>query len=88
MNAKIRGRIKHFLKSEGGRVSLKTPLALGVASGSLLVAQSVFSPSAHSSDECSIDSDCDTGEACERVCKGMESNGICYGTWVKKCVGS
>ena len=88
MNAKIRDRIKHFLKFEGGRVGLKTPLALGVASGSLLVAQAVFSPSTYSSNECYSDSDCDTGKACERVCNGMLINGICYGTWVKKCVGS
>ena len=88
MNAKIRDRIKHFLKFEGGRVGLKTPLVLGVASGSLLVAQAVFSPSAHSSNECSTDSDCDTGEACESVCEGMLYNDICYGTWIEKCVGS
>ncbi len=88
MNAKILDRIKHFLTSEGGRIGLKTPLALGVASGSLLVAQSVFSPSAHSSDECSTDSDCDTGKACEHVCKGILVNSICYGTWIQKCVGS
>ena len=53
MNAKIRDRIKHFLKFEGGRVGLKTPLALGIAGGSLLAAQIVLSPSPHSSDECS-----------------------------------
>ena len=88
MNAKIRDRIKHFLKFEGGRVGLKTPLALGIAGGSLLVAQAVLSPSSYSSHECSTDSDCDTGEACEYVCKGMLVNGICYGTWVDRCVGS
>ena len=88
MNAKIRDRIKHFLKFEGGRVGLKTPLALGIAGGSLLAAQAVFSPSAYSSHECYGDSDCDTGEACEYVCSGLELNGICYGTLVRKCVGT
>ena len=88
MNAKIRGRIKYFLKSEGGRVGLKTPLALGVASGSLLVAQAVLSPSAYSSNECYSDAHCDPGKACERVCNGMLVNGMCYGTWVRKCVDS
>lgn len=88
MNAKIRDRIKHFLKFEGGRVGLKTPLALGVASGSLLAAQVVLSPSAYSSHECYGDSDCDPGKACEYVCNGMKLNGICYGTWVQKCVES
>ncbi|MCY3720796.1 hypothetical protein F4Y93_12395 [Candidatus Poribacteria bacterium] len=88
MNAKIGDRIKHFLTSKAGRVGLKTPLALGIAGGSLLAAQAVLSPSAHSSYECYGDSDCDTGEACEYVCSGLESNGICHGTWVQKCVGS
>ena len=88
MNAKIRDRIKHFLKFEGGRVGLKTPLALGVASGSLLVTQAVLSPSAHSSPECSSDADCDTGKACEYVCSGISVGNMCYGTWVQKCVGS
>ena len=88
MNAKIRDRIKHFLTSKGGRVGLKTPLVLGVASGSLLVAQAVLSPSAYSSYECSFDDDCAPGEACKYVCTGVELNDICYGTWVKKCVGS
>ena len=88
MDAKIRDSIKHFLKFEGGRVGLKTPLVLGLASGSLLVAQAVLSPSAHSSDECSSDDDCDTGKACEHVCDGMLYDDICYGTWIQKCVGS
>lgn len=88
MNAKIRDRIKHFLTSKGGRVGLKTPLVLGVAGGSLLVTQAVLSPSAYSSYECSTDSDCDSGEACELVCDGMMVNCVCHGTWVDRCVGS
>ena len=88
MNAKIRDRIKHFLKFEGGRVGLKTSLALGVVSGSLLAIQAVLSPAAYSSHECYGDSDCDTGKACERICNGLLANGICYGTWTRKCIGS
>lgn len=88
MNVKILGKIKHFLRSEEGRVGLKTPLALGVASGSLLVAQAVLSPSAYSSGDCSADSDCGTGKACERVCRGMLYRDTCYGTWVYECVDS
>lgn len=88
MNTKIRNKIKHFLISEEGRVGLKTPMALGLASGSLLAAQAVFSPSAYSSHECYSDDDCDTGKACETVCEGMLHQGVCYGTWVNKCVDS
>jgi len=88
MNAKIRDRIKHFLTSKAGRVGLKTPLALGIAGGSLLAAQVVLSPSAHSSDECSTDSDCNTGEACEPVCNGTLYENTCDGNWVSRCVDS
>ena len=88
MNAKIRDRIKHFLKFEGGRVGLKTPLALGVAGGSLLAAQAVLSPSAHSSDECYSDAHCAPGKSYESVCNGTLYEDTCDGNWVYRCVGS
>ena len=89
MNAKIFGKINHFLKSEEGRVGLKTPMVLGMASGSLLLVQSVLSPSAYAEGhECYTDYDCDPGESCKPVCDGVLDNGTCDGTWVKKCVGS
>ena len=40
MKNNIRGKIRDFLKSEEGRVGVKSPLALGVASASVLLAQS------------------------------------------------
>ncbi|MCG9134572.1 hypothetical protein J5I95_23150 [Candidatus Poribacteria bacterium] len=87
MNAKIFGRINHFLKSEEGRVGLKTPMVLGIATGSLLLAQAVLSPSAYAEiDECYDDYDCDPGESCERVCNGSIKNGTCDGSWVNKCI--
>ena len=79
-NAKIRDRIKHFLKSEAGRVGLKTPLALGIAGGSLLVAQAMLSPSSYASSECYSDDHCDPGEVCKSVWNGQR--------WVYKCVSS
>lgn len=89
MNAKIFGKINHFLKSEEGRVGLKTPMVLGMASGSLLLVQSVLSPSAYAEGwECYDDFDCDSGESCEPVCDGSLDNGTCDGTWIKKCVKS
>jgi len=87
MNAKIFGRINHFLKSEEGRVGLKTPMVLGIASGSLLLVQSVLSPSAYA-DECYSDVDCGSGETCESVCNGSWNGGTCDGSWIRKCVGS
>ncbi|RKU18752.1 hypothetical protein C6503_08850 [Candidatus Poribacteria bacterium] len=86
MNAKIFGKINHFLKSEDGRVGLKTPVILGIGSGSLLLVQSVLSPSAYAEDhECYTDYDCDPGEACRLECRGKWDNGTCNGSWVREC---
>lgn len=86
MNAKITGNINHFLKSEDGRVGLKAPLTFGIASGGLLLVQSVLSPSAYAGvDECQTDFDCDAGESCRTICDGKTQNGTCEGTLVKKC---
>ena len=86
MNAKIRGRVKHFLKSEDGRVGLKTPLALGITGGSMLLAQTVLTPSAYATDECLTDAHCDDGEVCKLVCAESEVNNTCLSTFVFKCV--
>lgn len=89
MNAKIFDRIDHFLKSEEGRVGLKTPMVLGIASGSLLLVQSVLSASAYAGGhECYDDYNCDPGETCKRVCQGTWDNGTCDGSWVRKCLES
>ena len=87
MNAKIFDRINHFLKSEEGRVGLKTPMVFGIASGSLLLAQSVLSSSAYL-DECQFDFDCDPGESCKTLCDGTVEHGTCTGTLINKCVKS
>ncbi|MDE0019260.1 MAG: hypothetical protein OXU51_23975 [Candidatus Poribacteria bacterium] len=87
MNAKIFGKINHFLKSEEGRVGLKTPMVLGMASGSLLLVQSVLSPSAYAEGhECYTNYDCDAGESCVPECDGTIENGTCNGTWVNRCI--
>ena len=41
MKNNIRSKISDFLKSEEGRVGVKSPLALGVASASVLLAQAI-----------------------------------------------
>lgn len=41
MKKNIRSKINRFLESEDGRVSTKAPLALGVATGSVLLAQAM-----------------------------------------------
>jgi len=90
MKTKLRGKIKQFLTSEEGRVGLKTPLVLGIASGSVLLAQALLPPSAHSYDsgrnECDSDFDCNLWESCERVCRGTMQGTECDGEWVRECV--
>lgn len=89
MNAKIFDRINHFLKSEEGRVGLKAPMVFGIASGSLLLAQSVLSPSAYAGNhECYANYDCDAGESCVPECDGTVEQGTCTGTWVNRCIKS
>lgn len=63
MKNNIRDRFRDFLASEEGRVSVKAPLTVGVAGGSLLLAQAMFPTSvqAHGNHECP---DCDDDEVC------------------------
>ena len=71
MKKNIRSKIKQFLESEDGRVSTKVPLTLGVATGSLLLAQAMIpnvSQALHfdfSGVTCEHDLDCTTGEICD-----------------------
>lgn len=86
MNANIRGRVKHFLKSEDGRVGLKAPLTLGITGGSMLLAQMMLTPSAYATDECLSNEHCDDGEVCRPVCAEPEVDNTCTSTFVLKCV--
>ena len=86
MKNNIRSKIKRFLESEDGRVSAKTPLALGVATGSVLLAQAMVpSPAQAGYYECADSSDCDPGESCAYKCSRMYY-GTCIGTWSSECV--
>ena len=65
MKNNIRDKIKRFVQSEEGYVSAKGPLALGVATGGILLAQTIFSSPAEAYFECEDDSDCSEDETCE-----------------------
>ena len=67
MKNNVRSKIRGFLKSEEGRVGVKSPLALGAASASLLLAQAMMAPSAQAHKVCSPDVPNDCGES--MVCK-------------------
>ena len=64
----IRGKAEQFLTSEVGRVSVRGPLALGVASGAFMLSQMMHTPPAEAFVQCASDADCDSGEKCEPIC--------------------
>ena len=84
MKKDIRGKIKQFLTSEDGRVGVRAPLALGVASGTILLSQGVHTPSAEAGLSCWSDSDCGDDGWCDMWCEEY-SRGTCI-DWESECV--
>lgn len=64
MKSNLRDKFRDFLASEEGQVGAKAPLALGVASGSLLLAQAMLPADAQAHMECRGPEDCSPGEIC------------------------
>ena len=65
MKTNLRGKIRDFIQSEEGKVGIKSPLTLGVATGSVLLAQTVIGPSAEAvAGDCKDDVDCPPGYFC------------------------
>ena len=59
MKTNLRGKIREFVQSEEGKVGIKSPLTLGVATGSLLLAQAVVgTPQAEAFQDCWTKADC------------------------------
>lgn len=83
MKKNLRGKVNQFLTSEVGQVGIRAPLALGVASGILLLSQAVHTPSAEAGMECLSDSECGSGEWCNMWCEEY-SQGTCT-DWQSEC---
>ena len=79
MKTNLRDKFRDFLASEEGQVGAKAPLALGVATGSLLLAQAM---PASAIDECP----CLGDEICVRVCDDWSVNAGCIGDWHNVCI--
>ncbi len=62
MKTNLRGRIREFVQSEEGKVGIKSPLTLGIATASLLAAQAIVGTTPALA--CLGDTDCGDGEAC------------------------
>ncbi|RKU12675.1 hypothetical protein C6502_05505 [Candidatus Poribacteria bacterium] len=88
MKKNIRSKISDFLTSEEGQVGVKSPLVLGAASASLLLAQAMVSPSAQAYWECYSNDDCSEGEYCDIWCDGTLDLNTCIGTWRSHCIST
>ena len=62
MKKNLRGRIREFVRSEEGKVGVKSPLTLGVAVGSVLLTQAIIGPTPAMA--CLGDTDCLDHEHC------------------------
>ena len=86
----LKSKVRDFLNSEEGRVGVKSPLALGVATGGLMFAHAIVATSpatADGFDTCSSDADCGPGKSGDecvelwfRVIKGFGPGN--QATWV------
>ena len=73
MKKNLRGKIREYIQSEEGKVSVKSPLALGVAAGGLLLAHAIVGTPQAEAGWCH-----NTGE-----CEGYGSGSyICAGPWI------
>ena len=80
MKNNFRGKIREFLQSEEGKVGIKTPLTLGVATGSILLAQAIIGTPLEAA-TCNGDDDCGPGGKCVNIRCAPTSNGgrSCWG---------
>ena len=84
-NNSVRSRIRHFLKSEEGSVGVKSPLTLGVASASVLLAQAIVTPPVQAHWECIPGTDdCGEDAYCMVWCDEW-SGSTCIGEWHSQC---
>ena len=58
MKKNLRGKIREFVQSEEGKVGVKSPLTLGVAAGSMLLAHAIIGIPRTEAWECDHNGDC------------------------------
>ena len=81
MKKNLRGKIREFIHSEEGKVGVKSPLTLGAAMGSVLLAQAVVGPTAQAVVTCNGPNDCQPGGDCVDIECVPTGNGgqTCWG---------
>ena len=65
MKTNLRGKIREFIQSEEGKVGIKSPLTLGVATGSILLAQVVVGTPQAEAQWCGLGVPCPMGQVCD-----------------------
>ncbi|RKU38132.1 hypothetical protein C6496_07470 [Candidatus Poribacteria bacterium] len=79
MKINLRGKIREFMQSEEGKVGIKSPLTLGVAAGSILLAHAVVStPQAEANGQCWVNAHCMFPEHCHNVDWEWMIPGTCH----------
>ena len=77
MKTNLRGKIREFVRSEEGKVGIKSPLTLGITTGGVLLAQAIIGPAqamaCWDDDGCAAHEDCvGVGQFCWEQ-DGMET---------------
>ena len=79
MKKNLRGKIREFVQSEEGKVGVKSPLTLGAAVGSVLLAQAIVgTPRAAAFKECWNDAECMFPEHCHGADIDEGIKGTCH----------
>ena len=92
MKGKFRNSIRAFLESEAGSVGIKSPLALGITTGGLILAQTIVSTPADAHEQCQRNDDCAGNLRCESVKHvrilgfGPDNQATVEVTWLNHCV--
>ena len=64
MKKNLRGKIREYIRSEEGKVGVKSPLTLGVAAGGLLLAHAIVGTPQAEAGWCQFDDECPPGQDC------------------------
>ena len=80
MKKNLRGKIREFVQSEEGKVGVKSPLTLGVATGGILLAQMIVGTTTHAFQTCTADEQCQPLKCKDIVCRPKTGEGqTCWG---------
>lgn len=79
MKNNLRGKIREFVQSEEGKVGIKSPLTLGIATGGILLAQAIIGTPAEAGGLCEHNGHCVDPETCnDKVFIDNRWVGTCY----------